>query len=106
MAIVTVSDHAASLLALNDNSLVFLIENNETRIPCFKAPVIDSTGCGDAYCAGFIMGLSLGWDFEKAGRLGTAVGGLVIQGPGSDANIVNLDQTIKFMNAAEELPIH
>ncbi len=77
----------------------------ETRIPCFKAPVIDSTGCGDAYCAGFITALSMGWDLAKAGRLGTAAGGLVIQGLGSDAGIVDLDQTIEFMNSAEELPM-
>ena len=78
----------------------------EARIPCFRAPVVDSTGCGDAYCAGFIMGLSMGWDLAKAGRLGTAAGGLVIQGLGSDAGIVNLDQTIEFMNTAEELPMN
>jgi sugar/nucleoside kinase (ribokinase family) len=78
----------------------------ETRIPCFKAPIVDSTGCGDAYCAGFIMGLSKGWDLAKAGRLGSAAGGLVIQGLGSDAGIVNLDQTIEFMNSAEELPMN
>ena len=78
---------------------------NETRIPCFKAPVVDSTGCGDAYCAGFIMGHSMGWDLAKAGRLGTAAGGLVIQGLGSDAGIIDLDQTIEFMNSAEELPM-
>ncbi len=75
------------------------------RIPCFKVPVIDSTGCGDAYCAGFITGLSMGWDLEKSARLGTASAGLVIQGLGSDAGIVNLEQTIKFMNKAEELPL-
>ena len=78
---------------------------NEKRIPGFKVPVVDSTGCGDSYCAGFIIGLSMGWDLEKAARLGTAAGGLVIQGLGSDAGIVDLDQTIDFMEKAEELPI-
>ena len=78
----------------------------EIRIPCFEAPVVDSTGCGDAYCAGFIMALSMGWDLEKAGRLGSAAGGLVIQGLGSDAGIVNLDHTIEYMNTAEELPLN
>ena len=58
-----------------------------------------------AYCAGFIVGLSMGWNLEKAARLGSAAGGLVIQGLGSDAGIVDLAQTIEFMNKAEELPI-
>jgi sugar/nucleoside kinase (ribokinase family) len=99
--------HTVFKMGAEGSSIAFM-ENgriNETRIPCFKAPIVDSTGCGDAYCAGFIMGLSLGWDLEKAGRLGTAAGGLVIQGLGSDAGIVNLDQTIEFMNSAEELPM-
>ena len=33
---------------------------HESRVPALKAPIVDSTGCGDAYCAGFIMGLSMG----------------------------------------------
>lgn len=77
----------------------------EIRLPALEAPVVDSTGCGDAYCAGFIVGLSKGWDLEQAGRLGTAAGGLVITGLGSDAGIVDLDQTIEFMNRANPLPM-
>lgn len=77
----------------------------EIRLPAFEAPVVDSTGCGDAYCAGFIVGLLNGWDLERAGRLGTAAAALVITGLGSDAGIVNLDATLAFMERARELPI-
>jgi sugar/nucleoside kinase (ribokinase family) len=69
----------------------------EIIVPAMKVPVVDSTGCGDAYCAGFITGLSLGYDLQKACRLGTAAGGLVIQGLGSDAGIVDLKSTLRFM---------
>jgi sugar/nucleoside kinase (ribokinase family) len=51
------------------------------------------------------VGLSLGWDLERAGRLGTAASALVITGLGSDAGIVNLEQTIEFMNSAEMYPL-
>jgi sugar/nucleoside kinase (ribokinase family) len=64
--------------------------------PAFEVPVVDSTGCGDAYNAGFIKGLSLGWDLEECSRLGCACGGLVIQGLGSDAGIEDFDQVMKF----------
>jgi hypothetical protein len=37
---------------------------------------------------------------EKACRLGTAAGGLVIQGLGSDAGIVDLKSTLRFMESA------
>lgn len=77
----------------------------EIRVPSFKVKVVDSTGCGDSYCAGFIIGLSKGWDLEKCGLLGTACAALVIQGLGSDAGIVNLEETIAFMNQAERQPM-
>lgn len=78
---------------------------DEIRIPALKANVVDSTGCGDSYCAGFIVGLSKGWDLEKAGRLGAACGALVVSGLGSDAGIVNLEETIALMESAEALPM-
>jgi sugar/nucleoside kinase (ribokinase family) len=80
-------------------------EIEEIRIPAFASRVVDSTGCGDAYCAGFIVGLRRGWDLVECGRLGTAAAGLVIGGLGSDAGIVNLQQTIDFMRSAEALPL-
>ena len=87
-----------------EGSSIAWLENGqvkELRVPTFKVPVVDSTGCGDAYCAGFIVGLSLGWDLEQAARLGSAAGALVIQGLGSDAGIVDLDRTIEFMKKTE-----
>jgi sugar/nucleoside kinase (ribokinase family) len=73
----------------------------EIRIPSFQAPVVDSTGCGDSYCAAFIVGLSKGWGLEEAGRFGAAAGALVVSGLGSDAGIVDFDQTLEFMRAAK-----
>lgn len=77
----------------------------ETRLPAFETTVVDSTGCGDAYCAGFITGLLKGWSLPESGRLGTAAAGMVITGLGSDAGIVDLDGTIEFMERATPLPI-
>lgn len=77
----------------------------EIRVPALRSTVVDSTGCGDAYCAGFIVGLLRGWPLEQAARLGTAAAGLVITGLGSDAGIVDLEQTIRFMEQGEPLPM-
>lgn len=77
----------------------------EIRIPAHKVPIVDSTGCGDAYCAGFIVGLSKGWSLEEAGKLGTAASAQVITGLGSDAGIVDFDQTMQFMKDTEYYPL-
>ncbi|HET9595066.1 MAG TPA: sugar kinase [Anaeromyxobacteraceae bacterium] len=92
-----------------EGSSIGWVENGavkEIRIPTYKVNVVDSTGCGDAYCAGFIVGLSMGWDLERAGRLGSAAGALVVQGLGSDAGIVDLDRTIEFMERTPTLPMN
>jgi sugar/nucleoside kinase (ribokinase family) len=77
----------------------------EIRVPAFAVPVVDSTGCGDAYCAGFIVGLLRDWDLVECARFGTAAAGLVITGLGSDAGIVDFDQTLAFMRSAATVPL-
>ncbi len=48
-------------------------------IPCVKADaVVDPTGCGDAYRAGLLYGISEGWDWEKTGRLAAVMGAIKI----------------------------
>lgn len=65
-------------------------------VPAIRIPVVDTTGCGDAYSAGFIMGLCQDWDLRSAAQLGTAASALVARGLGSDAGIVDLASTLGF----------
>ena len=53
-------------------------------VPAFAVEVADTTGCGDAFSAGFLRGLALGRDRHQAAVLGCAAAGLVAQGLGSD----------------------
>jgi adenosine kinase len=40
--------------------------------------VVDPTGCGDAYRAGLLYGVSRGWDWPTAGKLGSVMGAIKI----------------------------
>jgi sugar/nucleoside kinase (ribokinase family) len=53
-------------------------------VPAFAVPVVDTTGCGDAFSAGFLRGLGLGRSLWEAAVLGCAAAALVAQGLGSD----------------------
>jgi sugar/nucleoside kinase (ribokinase family) len=54
------------------------------RVPAFAVDVVDTTGCGDAFSAGFLRGLSLGNSRREAATLGCATASLVAQGLGTD----------------------
>jgi sugar/nucleoside kinase (ribokinase family) len=53
-------------------------------VPAFDIEVVDTTGCGDAFSAGFLRGLALGRDRRAAATLGCATAALVAQGLGTD----------------------
>ncbi len=49
------------------------------EIPCVEAQsVADPTGCGDAYRAGLLYGISQGWEWPSTGKLGSVMGAIKI----------------------------
>jgi sugar/nucleoside kinase (ribokinase family) len=82
---------------LGGEGSIILGPGGEARVPAFEVDLVDTTGCGDAYLAGFIVATANGWDAEAAGYLGTAASGLVATGLGSDSGIVDLASTLEFM---------
>ena len=67
------------------------------HVPALKVEVSDTTGCGDAYCAGFITGLLHGQDVLGAARWGTAAAARVATGLGSDAGLTDLESTLALL---------
>jgi adenosine kinase len=58
-------------------------EGSEISIPPVKPEaIVDPTGCGDAYRAGILFGLSQGWSWEKTGRLASLMGSMKIASRG------------------------
>jgi len=62
-----------------------------------KVPVVDTTGAGDAACAGFLYGCVQGWDLLACGRLANAVGALTVQHMGGAEAIRSLADVQAFM---------
>ncbi len=69
-------------------------------VPAIEVPVVDTTGCGDGFNAGFLTGLLSGWAAVDAARLGVACGSIVATGLGSDAGIQSLEQVLEFLRSA------
>ena len=60
------------------------------EVPAYPVAVVDTTGCGDAFSAGFLRGLALGRDPVAAAALGCATAAQVAQGLGTDAGTYDL----------------
>jgi sugar/nucleoside kinase (ribokinase family) len=80
-----------------DGALV-LDADGERRLPAFDAPVVDTTGCGDAFCAATIVARAAGWPLDRAAELGGAAGALNMRALGSDAGARNLDEALRFLS--------
>ncbi|MFC5729206.1 MULTISPECIES: carbohydrate kinase family protein [Nocardioides] len=71
------------------------------EVPAYAIEVVDTTGCGDAFSAGFLRGLSLGQKPADAAALGCATAAQVAQGLGTDAGVYDLEAVLKFEGSAE-----
>jgi sugar/nucleoside kinase (ribokinase family) len=92
---------AACIFKWGSNGSFVKTHDAEFTVPAFEIQVNDTTGCGDAYCGGFIAGLVKGYEVEDACRLGTATSGLVATGLGSDAGVVDHETTLAFMRSTK-----
>jgi fructokinase len=54
-----------------------------TQIPGFRVEIADTVGAGDAFAAGLVHGLSLGWEVQQIGRFANAVGAVVASKTGA-----------------------
>jgi sugar/nucleoside kinase (ribokinase family) len=82
-----------------DGALV-VTADDMVQIPAFTVDVVDTTGCGDAFSAGFLRGIGLGRDLAASARLGCAAAALVAQGLGSDHGDFDLAAADAFAHHA------
>ncbi len=85
------------LVTLGAAGSLVVTEAGAETVPALKTDVADTTGCGDAYCAGFITGLLHDQDVLTAARWGTAAAARVATGLGSDAGLTDLESTLALL---------
>lgn len=83
-----------------DGALVVSADGSET-VPAFAVDVVDTTGCGDAFSAGYLRGVALGRAPADAAVLGCAVAALVAQGLGSDHGDFDLAAAEEFATSGK-----
>ena len=79
-----------------DGALIVTAEET-IAVPAYSVDVVDTTGCGDAFSAGFILGRALGRDLTESARLGCATAAQVAGGLGTDAGAYDLEVVDAFV---------
>ncbi len=73
----------AMIVTLGANGSHIYADGQRFDIPPVKADdVVDPTGCGDAYRAGLLYGISRCWDWPTCGRLASVMGAIKIASRG------------------------
>jgi sugar/nucleoside kinase (ribokinase family) len=75
---------AGSILGLADRT---------ATLPAHAIAPVDTTSCGDSYCAGFIAALLRGFDAIEAARFATTTAALVAQGLGTLGKLESFEAT-------------
>lgn len=85
-------EHGIGCVAVTQGAKGALVVTAEETIevPAYAVDVVDTTGCGDAFSAGFLRGHALGLDLRESARLGCATAAQVAGGLGTDAGTYDL----------------
>ncbi len=67
------------------------------EVPAYAVDVVDTTGCGDAFSAGFVLGRAQGRSLADSAALGCATAAQVAGGLGTDAGAYDLAAVEAFM---------
>ena len=83
----------ALIYTMGAKGSVIIAGGQRHEIPCVEAQaVVDPTGCGDAYRAGLLYGISHGWDWPSTGKLGALMGAIKIAQRGAQSHAPSRDE--------------
>lgn len=93
------------IVVIKEGSEGVRIQSHEFNgsVPIFKVKAVDATGAGDAFNAGFLLGLYHGWPIEQAAIFASAVGAICVTAYGASTGILSYDETIDFIGSQSRL---
>lgn len=73
-------------------------DNIEFYSKSFNVNCIDTTGAGDAFVAGFITGLSSGWNIKECAEFANATGAFCVREIGASVGIKSKEEILSFIH--------
>lgn len=79
---------------------VVVTADDALEVPAYAVDVVDTTGCGDAFSAGFVRGRGLDLGLRAAAERGCATAAQVAGGLGTDAGTYDFQAVQAFAASA------
>lgn len=73
-------------------------KNTKVNVPAYETKVVDTSGAGDAFNAGFMAGQLKGYDIYESVKLGNATASYIIEEWGCQTNLPTWDQVLERYN--------
>ena len=92
-------DTGAALVVstLGERGCYYVTPAQESHVPGFAVPVVDTTGAGDAFHGAFIYGLLRGWPLERTATFANAVAAMNCTALGGRAGLPRLAEVEAFL---------
>ena len=89
----------------SEGSVVFLAGSDPLLVAPFPVSAVDALGAGDAWVAGFLLGLLRGWETEATARFASAVGACAVRSYGATTGICSEAETLRFIESHAPRPV-
>ena len=86
-------------IKLGSEGFLLKTDHVEEVFPPYKVNVVDTSGAGDCFVAGFLRGVLEGWDTEQCARFGNAVASYCIQAIGCTTGVRSMEETLAFVES-------
>ena len=74
------------------------------HVPAYKnINVVDTSGAGDAFCAGFLAGLMKEWDIQTCAKFANAVAAHCVMSIGTTTGIKSMPQIVQFITRNDNI---
>jgi sugar/nucleoside kinase (ribokinase family) len=84
-------------------SMIFSEAGEKIELPAFKVKPIDTTGAGDGWNAGLLVGLIKKWDLKKCITVANAIGALVVTKKGAITALPDRKELQKFLKEKAQI---
>jgi sugar/nucleoside kinase (ribokinase family) len=88
-------------ITLGKDGCYIRTKTEKISLPAYKTKVVDTTGAGDAFAAGFLTGYLRGYDLLNTGKLANAVACMCVSKIGGTEGIRSLKETLEFIKEKE-----